>query len=68
MTLLDSFWWVWGNNSSKQCQIQVRFWPSGVLIIVQMYESQIFTETWHTLNLSFNVDLNLPVEDDKSQK
>ena len=25
MTLLDPFWWVWGNNSSKQCQIELKF-------------------------------------------
>ena len=59
-----------GNNSSKQCQIELRFWPPGVLISVQMpfkvfLKSQIFTETWNTQNLSFwsNFDSNLPVED-----
>ena len=34
MTLLGSFWWVWGNNSSKQHQIGLTFWPRGVLIVL----------------------------------
>ena len=75
MTLLGPFWWVWGNNSSKQCQIELIFWPRGVLIVLQMpfkvfLKSQIFAETWHTPNLSFwsNFDANLPLEDGQNQK
>ena len=49
-------WVVWGwlvggwggNNSSKQCQIELRYWPQVVLIILQMpfkrfWKTQIFT-------------------------
>ena len=74
-TLLVPFWWVWGNNSSKQRQIELKFLPREDLIALQMplkefWKSQIFTETERTQNLSFwsNFDLNLPPEDSQNQK
>ena len=75
VTLLDSFYWVWGNNSSKQCQIELKLWPRGVFIVVQMpfrafWKSQIFTETGRTQSLSFcsNFNPNLSPEDGQNQK
>ena len=60
MTLLGPFWWVWGNTSSKQIQIELKFWLSGVLIVVQtalkaFWKSQIFTETALNQDLTQNL-------------
>ena len=72
---LGPFWWVWGNNSNKQLQIELKSWPRGVLIVAQMpfkafWKSQIFTETGRIQNLRFlsNFDPNLPPEDGQNQK
>ena len=61
-TLLVPFCWVWGNNSSKQRQIELKFLPRGDLIALQMplkefWKSQIFTETERTQKFEFLVQL-----------
>ena len=74
-TLFGPFWWVWGNNSIKQHQIELKLWPTGVLIVVQMpfkvfWKPQFFTEIGNTQNSSFwpNFDHSLPSEDGQNQK
>ena len=62
MTLIDPFQWVWGNKSSRQRKTELRFWPRGVLIAVQMpfkefWKSQTFTETGCTQTLRFGSTL-----------
>ena len=64
------FSWVQGNNSGKKRQIELKFWPQAVFIIVQIpfkefWKSQIFTEKGRTQNVSFwsNFDSNKPPED-----
>ena len=32
----DHFWVFWGNNSSKQCLIELKFWLQVVLMVAQM--------------------------------
>ena len=35
-TQLDPFWGVWCNDSSKQRQTELKFWPQVVLIVLQI--------------------------------
>ena len=49
-TQLWPFWWVWGNNSTKQHHIKLKFWSLVVLKFVQIlfkafWKTWIFTET-----------------------
>ena len=64
------------NNSSKHCQIELKFWPQVVLIVVQMpfkgfWKARIFTENFYcTQSLSFwsDFDPNLPTEHGQKHK
>ena len=64
------------NNFSKQCQIELKFWPQIVLIVVQMpfkgfWKDRIFTENFYStqsLSFWFYFSPNLPFEDDQNQK
>ena len=69
------FGFLGGNKSSKQRQIELKFWSQVVLIVVQMafktfWRTRIFTLTGITQTLSFwsNFDPNLPPEDGRNQK
>ena len=71
-TQLGPFWGFFGggNNSSKQTtQIELKFWPQVVLIVVQIqvkafWKNRIFTEAGCTQSLTFlfNFDTSLPSE------
>ena len=68
----------WSNNSSKQHQIELKFWPQVALIVVQtllkaFWKTRLFTETTDrecTQSFSFwsKFDLNLSPEDCRNQK
>ena len=68
------FWREEGNNSSKQHQIELKFWPQLVLIVAQMlfkafWKTRIFTETGDVPNvLVFGPKLvsSLPHEDGRN--
>ena len=75
MIVLRQFWWICSSNSSKQRQIELKFWPQRVLIVIQMafkefWKSRFCTETERTRNLSFwsNFDCNILPEDGQTQK
>ena len=65
-----------GDNSSKQRQIELTFWPQVVLIVVQrpfkgFWKAQIFTENFKVpkfLKFWFNFGSNLPPEDGQNAK
>ena len=40
ITLLNPFWLVWRNSSSRQSQAELNFWPRRVLIVVQCHLKQ----------------------------
>ena len=64
------------NNSSKQRQIELTFWPQVVLIVVQrpfkgFWKAQIFTENFKVptfLRFWSNFGSNLPPEDGQNAK
>ena len=75
-TQLAHFVGVEGNNSSKQRQIDPKFWPQVVLIVVQMpfkgfWKAQIFAENFYsTQSLSFwpNFEPNLAPDYGENRK
>ena len=61
-----------GNNSSKKCQIELKFWSQVVLIVVKMIFKRILKSSsfYNNQSLSFRSDFdpNFPPEDGQNHK